>query len=275
MTISRTLLPALLFLATLLSSCNIFGWTSTVDSSDDYDLVLLEAESRLASDDISGALKYYSLALELRPDAPKALAGRITCRMLHLTSGRSVCSVFPALFITTDPADAALFDETPAEQQKMLGTLQVGALAGLAGTGATTAEQQKMLGTLQALAADAARFDTLTLSPVDAPFRGQSYNGDAACALTLLAALLAADGNTNGIPGEATDGTSVRADFSILTNGTAPSVSVALSNAHRACLLARAHLDRLAAMAPAALESAPVYSNFAVNLGRLTGATSR
>lgn len=229
-----------LLLLCLLPGCNFFSWAASVDDSNDYDLLVAEARAHMSAGSPEKAVDYFSRALEIRTNDIQALDGRVEARLLILTDGRSVYTAFPRLFATNGSASENLFTDQPPR----LGLL---------------------LATSLAAAHDATVLDSLFSHTNTA--RTARLTADAAVANGLTALLLAADGNTNGIPGEAGDPVQPGADFGIRlnTSGFAQAfIDTARGHAQAAVLW----LDRLAMAAPLSMATGTPLSAFRRSLVR-------
>ena len=89
-----TLMP----FALLLASCNIFEWTFSPESSDDFDAVFAEAEARFIMRDYEKASGLFSRAASLQPASAKARYGRLKSEILFATDARPLITVLETLF---------------------------------------------------------------------------------------------------------------------------------------------------------------------------------
>jgi len=234
---------AFLVLLFVLSSCNAFSWAASVDDSEDYGLLVAEARAQMSAGNPDKAVEYFTRALSLRTNDILALDGRLEARLLLITSGRSVYTAFPSLFITNGSADTPLFSCKPARLAEILTT------------------------TLSAVR-DVALLDTL-LSPTNA-VRTARLTADAAMATGLAALLTVADSNTNGIPCESADTIQPTAAFTVPSTGPADNQGI-VAAAQQYTRSARVWFDRLESIALPAMRPGTPLAAFRFNLVRFSG----
>ena len=234
---------AFLVLLFVLSSCNAFSWAASVDDSEDYGLLMAEARAQMAAGCPDKAVEYFTRALSLRTNDILALDGRVEARLLLLTSGRSVYTAFPSLFITNGSSDTSLFPHTPTR------------LADIFPTALSAVRDVDLLDTL--------------LSPTNA-IRTARLTADAAVATGLAALLTLADSNSNGIPCESADTFLPTAAFTVSQSGPAPNPGI-VATAQRYALTARVWLDRLESATLPAMRPGTPLSAFRFNLVRFVG----
>jgi hypothetical protein len=223
-----------------ITGCNVFSWTASVDESDDYGLLIAEARAQMTAGDPEKAVHYFTRALSLRTNDAPALDGRVEARLLILTAGRSIYTAMPFLFETNGSSRGKLFTQSSLVLTRYLEITQ-------------------------AVVSDINLLEThpsLTNSP-----HTTRLSADAAIANGLTALLLAADGNTNGIPGEKSDPFTLAADFSLRQNFDSNDLSWLEGVSHHA-VAASLWLHRLTITAPQAMTLGSPLSTLHISLVR-------
>ncbi len=80
------------------SACNIFEWTYSAESSDDFELVITEAEILFVNQEYERAFALFDHACTLNSSSARAKYGRLQSRLLTATGGRPLLHVFEVLF---------------------------------------------------------------------------------------------------------------------------------------------------------------------------------
>ena len=196
------LLSIFLILVIVLSSCNLYNWVYSAESSEEFDIVMAEANSEFFDKNYDKALVLYDKALAIQSNlsitlSSEALYGRIQSRILKQTDSKSVLTYYYFLFTNNTDSQNSLFNSFDSF---FLGQLYED----------MTFSYQDVLLILSSDSDNA-------INPGNF-----SFLSDSGFIAAMAGCLRLLDSNTNSIPGENTDPIVIKNNFSLAYSNLTP-----------------------------------------------------